>query len=172
MKQIIIAIFALLILTSISVMAGSPWNCVEREYYSGCSAGYDSFPMGCFASDQSTSCSGGVRVACSFCTGSCSSAPECATNLCTGVSCPDTVATCWDGSTSSCSNMCDSLTGSCSKCSVNCPEPPPSCTSADWSCTSWTPATCPSSATQSRTCTLTNTNCLNPNENRWRSRMV
>ena len=37
--------------------------------------------------------------------------------------------------------------------------PTATCTAADWSCTSWSPATCPTSGTQTRTCTKT-TNCL------------
>ena len=37
------------------------------------------------------------------------------------------------------------------------------CTEADWSCTAFEPAECPPSGERTRTCTLTNRQCTNPN---------
>ncbi len=42
------------------------------------------------------------------------------------------------------------------------PPETPDCTADAWSCTAWEPETCPESEIQTRTCTLIDTECLNP----------
>ena len=57
--------------------------------------------------------------------------------------------------------VCDSgEAGWCSDCDVT---PAPPCTPAAWSCTNWEPNVCPSNGIRTRTCTLIDTTCTNPN---------